>query len=315
MNFTGDKRDDSIHGGAEADLLSGKGGDDVLRGAGGDDTVFGGAGDDLLFAGLGNDALIGGAGDDVAIYQGGDFLYFRGGHGFDILDGTRCDGPTSWFLGDDIEGFRGGSDADYVGLLDVRVVDRLLDGRDGDDDLDGGGGQDTLIGGAGRDLLSGYGGDDVLNGGKGVDTLVGGDGSDSLYGGGGRDILVGGLGADYMGFRSKDGPHRDYEGNHGRDVFFFNSTAEADGDTLWIEGPDQLDFRQIDADTTAGGNQAFVLTDQLEPGAAGKLVLELDSATGQSWFIYGDVDGDGQADFQLIAIDNDLRLAPDNVLL
>ena len=72
--LAGDRRDNTIRGGAGDDILYGGpgGGDDVLEGGAGDDTLYGGEGDDVLDGGADNDRLVGGPGSDVFVFHAGD---------------------------------------------------------------------------------------------------------------------------------------------------------------------------------------------------------------------------------------------------
>ncbi len=149
--------EDSLNGGALADVIVGRGGDDRLRGGGGDDTIGGGGGRDTALGGSGADLIRGDAGADRLAGQGGDDRIIGGG------DDDRLFGGS------------GG--------------DRLMGGAGGDR-LAGQGGDDVLIAGAGNDRLIGGGDDDLLKGGAGNDTLLGQAGSDTLLGNGGADLFV-----------------------------------------------------------------------------------------------------------------------------
>ncbi|MBU6371667.1 MAG: cadherin-like domain-containing protein [Alphaproteobacteria bacterium] len=73
FNGAGNTLNNSITGGAGADVLQGNGGNDTLFGLGGADNLSGGAGDDTLVGGAGNDTLSGGgtAGRDVFVFSAG----------------------------------------------------------------------------------------------------------------------------------------------------------------------------------------------------------------------------------------------------
>lgn len=155
--------DDTLGGGARADLILAAAGHDSISGNAGDDTLDGGAGNDTMRGGSGADSMFGGTGRDT----------LSGGDGNDTLDG----GANS----DRLEGDNG---------------DDSLAGEDGNDALNGGNGADTLRGGNGDDRLSGGNGDDSLRGGAGEDSVTGGAGHDSLVGGSGDDELAGNAGND-----------------------------------------------------------------------------------------------------------------------
>ena len=77
--LTGRNKNDSIEGGARADLLFGFGGDDALTGESGPDDLFGGDGDDQLSGGDGDDRLVGGPGEDrLEGGAGADLFAFHG---------------------------------------------------------------------------------------------------------------------------------------------------------------------------------------------------------------------------------------------
>ena len=119
--------------------------------------------------------------------------------------------------------------------------------------------------------------------------LSGLDGDDILDGGFGDDLLRGG-----NGHRGKK-----MTGGLGHDTFDFNSVAEASPgihhgiitDFSSVQG-DRVDLSNIDADVTAGGNQAFTF---IGTTAFGGNAGELRFNAGNSR-ILGDADGDGVAD-------------------
>jgi Ca2+-binding RTX toxin-like protein len=123
-----------------------------------------------------------------------------------------------------------------------------------------------LIGGNGRDKI---------NGGSGNDIISGSGGSDRLYGGAGKDAFV---------FKSiKDSA----VASGGRDTIFDFSRADKD----------LIDLRGIDADLTTAGNGAFSFIGTSEFGSkAGELRYDKRAS---DTYIYGDVDGDGAADFSI----------------
>jgi Ca2+-binding RTX toxin-like protein len=92
--------DDTLKGGATADLLKGEDGNDKLWGYGNDDSLDGGAGNDSLWGSEGRDLLVGGLGDDYL--DGGDQsdqLY--GGEGNDELKGGAGNDKFYGGFGDD----------------------------------------------------------------------------------------------------------------------------------------------------------------------------------------------------------------------
>ena len=213
-----------------------------------------------------------------------------------VVFGTDpADGPTRSWGGDPLMQGGGGDDTLLGGTGDdiIRGLggDDTLDGRGGDDSLYGGSDDDRLLGGDGDDRLDGGGGDDQLSGGAGDDNLDGGAGADRLFGLDGDDQLIGGLGWDEL------------SGGGGADRFVLNEVAES-----FTENPDQLlDFRAyerdkldvsgIDANSQTAQDEAFAFIEN-DPfsGSAGELrFTESHGAT----YLYGDVNGDGEADFAL----------------
>lgn len=226
-----------------------------------DDEVVGRDGDDHMSGGGGDDDLDGGLGDDL----------LSGGKGRDRLHGGR--GEDEMDGGSGADDLRGGSGNDRMSGGQGR--DTLLGGR-GQDDMRGGRGVDDMRGGNGRDRLSGGSEDDDLNGGFGNDRLHGGDGDDDIVGGRGTDIMTGGDGEDSFIFR---------------DVR--ESETDGDRDTIrdFVSGEDDIDLVRIDARVDRDGNQKFrFIEDDDFSGRSGEL-REDDGV------IYGDVDGDGVADF------------------
>lgn len=155
---------------------------------------------------------------------------------------------------------------------------------------------------SGQVILSG--GDDKYDGRSGtVKALVsGGDGADTIWGGkennvfqgdAGDDKLQGGLGADNL------------TGGNDADLFIFKNLADstvasAGRDTIADfshAAGDTIDLHSIDAQTTKSGNQAFKFIDsQAFHDVAGELRFQKTSA---NTFVYGDVNGDGKADFAI----------------
>ena len=145
----------------------------------------------------------------------------------------------------------------------------------------------TVNGGDGNDRITTLGGNDTLNGGNGNDTLSSG---------GGRDVLTGGVGADTL------------TGGADSDLFHFNAISETavsapDVITDFERGSDKIDLLQIDANTGASGNQAFTFIDGAAfSGKAGQ--LRVDHSDPTKTVVYGDVNGDGVADFALHVVGN-----------
>lgn len=162
------------------------------------------------------------------------------------------------------------------------------------------GGNDTVHGSAGADTIHGDAGNDQLKGNAGNDQLFGGEGTDVLNGGYGRDVLVGGAGRDIM------------TGGADRDVFDFNLVSETGKSASTRDvirdfrvGEDKIDLSTIDANSRSNGDQAFRFITRADApfsGTAGELRYARDDRSGSSndtTIVYGDVNGDKVADFQI----------------
>jgi D-alanyl-D-alanine carboxypeptidase len=184
--------------------------------------------------------------------------------------------------------------------------DRLLGGL-GNDKLKGRNGNDKLFGGNGSDNLDGGNGADMLLGGVGNDDLLGDDGNDQLFGGAGRDDLQGGEGND----RISGGFGRDKMfGGEDDDTFVFAKLSDSrvgkdNRDIIYDydNDDDRISVTDMDANTKLGGDQDFKFIGRSDfSGKAGELhyvrvnkFLPWNDKT----IIEGDVNGDGNADFQI----------------
>lgn len=321
--FDGTNGDDSHRGTRSADEIYGYGGDDWLHGGSGNDRIFGGDGDDGLAGGQGNDRLDGGDGWDAVFYDdatAGVVVNLATGRAKDGLGGT--DRLTS------IEVVFGSAFADKltggIGHDELHGGDGndRLSGGDGDDLLFGDAGSDVLIGGADADFASYYhlgtsisldlatgratksgGGTDTLSGIEGAygsqhnDTMAGDHGNNLLVGNGGNDMLYGRDGHDTID--GGDGNDTLW-GGRGNDRFVFGpdgigaTPQEADVIVDFGDGADSIDLSAIDANSGAGGNQAFrFIGTSGFTGRAGELrIAEFDGFV----FLAGDVNGDRVAD-------------------
>ena len=239
-----------------------------------DNTLSGGAGMDQLAGNDGNDNLNGGGGKDKLL----------GGNGNDTLNGGAGVDTMTGGLGDDTY---------YVDAAGD-VVNESNDAANG--------GTDTVFSSVTRTLgafqenltltgaaaLNGTGNtlNNMLTGNAGANKLTGNAGNDVLTGGMGKDVLSGGAGAD---------------------TFVFNAAAESTGttkDTIldFVAGTDQIDLRDIDANTlTTGSNEAFTFI--------GKAAFSSTNATGQLRFSYsaagnfvvvsGSTDADVETEFSV----------------
>lgn len=141
--------------------------------------------------------------------------------------------------------------------------------------------------GAGNDVYAGADGAGLVDG----VFVDGGAGDDVIAAGLGADTIVGGLGVDRM------------TGGEGDDRFVFGEgdtgANAASADMLPDAGAgDTIDLTAIDADTTTGGDQAFVYVgDTPFTGVAGELRVRTVAA---GTFLLGDTDGDSVADIAIM---------------
>ncbi|MBW0174440.1 MAG: hypothetical protein KXJ48_08485, partial [Vulcanococcus sp.] len=182
------------------------------------------------------------------------------GDGFgDAITLTLTDGDAQW----DGDGVANGSVVD-PGFL-----------ASGATEITGDGASNRLSGNILANMIRGKGRADRLIGDLGDDILRGGGGHDRLNGGEGADIVIGGGGVDRFRYSA-----------------LVDSTLER-SDTIQFNRRDQIDLRQLDANATRKGNQAFRFVADAEfSGKAGELRL-FESR------LLADVDGDRQADFAL----------------
>ena len=251
-----------------ANILVGNGGNNILNGLDGNDTLIGGAGSDSLLGGLGSDSLDGGLGNDTLNGGDGNDTYIIDNALDKVieLDGAGTDtinSSVSYSLVDTDIAF--GTLSSFVenltltGIAAINCTGNALD--------------NTLTGNGAANILNGLAGDDALNGGAG------------------NDVLIGDLGADAL------------TGGSGADRFDFNLIAESAGASIDTIADfsrlqlDKIDLSTIDAKTgTPSINDAFTFigNDVAFSNVAGQ--LRFDSATST---IFGDVDGDNAADFQI----------------
>lgn len=295
---------------------------DTLTGGAGDNKLYGGAGDDVLVGGGGADLLDGGAGKDTVSFE------------------TATSGVTISLATTAAQAIGGGS-------LSLVSIDRILGSAYADrltandlgSELNGGAGNDFLFGGAGNDFLIGGVGIDTVSyeratagvtvslavataqatGGAGVDTIIsmenltGSAFADKLYGdkmanglqgGAGNDILVGGVGADIL------------SGGLGKDTFVLTALGDSKAggyDTITdfshAQG-DRIDLSLLDASTKIAGDNAFSLVSAFTH-VAGQLISVAETG---GYFVQGDVNGDGFADFGLHVVTSTQLVVSDFIL-
>jgi len=283
-NFVGTSSTGQVVAGNALDnVLTMGGGNDVLNlSAGGNDTAYGNDGNDYIYFGAAftaDDRVVGGAGVDTVGLLGNYNLTLgantlSGVETFSLLSGTAAGGTehvTYSITTVDENVPAGGRLTVYAGglLADESLFFNGYAETDGALSVYGGAGNDTFAGGPAND------------------TFVGGAGDDTMYGLDGMDWLEGGLGADTM------------RGGPGNDVFVYQSAAESTAaktdhivDFEYVS--DHIWLTNIDADTNAAGDQAFnFIGSNAFSHTAGELRAY---QSGASWFVEGDVNGDGNAD-------------------
>jgi len=278
-------------GGGDNDLVNLRGGSGVTAHGGlGDDrfnfyadtagvTLYGDDGDDDFF-GYNHDiagSLFGGAGNDYFVqFRSGATLH--GGLGNDIYRITV--GSPATILENSGEGIdtvqvaRGYSYSLPDNVENVSVLGfsgSVLTGA-------------LLLGNALDNRIVGNNNDEEINGQWGNDTLIGKGGNDTLLGSLGADSLSGGAGADEFIYED-----------------IGDSSPQLGYDTIrdFEAGVDWIDLLEIDANGLSNGNDAFN-TNGTSTGTPGDLWITPYGAVGASnYMIYGDVNGDGQPDFQI----------------
>lgn len=237
------------------------------------------------------------SGDEIGTDKLNGFESVQGGDGDDIIIGNASANNLTGGAGNDKLFGLGGNDE----IFDFSGTNELY-GGDGNDRL-------STFGSVG-DLLDGGKGNDDLRGGSGINTMLGGDGNDQIAGGSAGDLITGGAGRDLL------------RGNGGGDTFFYLSIKDSgltkatrdvisDFSGFGFEG-DQINLSAIDANTANGSatNEDFVFTTGLALndglGAFTKTAGELRYVlTSVGAVIYGDVTGDGKADFSIDVIFDD----------
>jgi Ca2+-binding RTX toxin-like protein len=164
---------------------------------------------------------------------------------------------------------------------------------------------EAIIGTAVANTLIGTNNGETLSGLGGNDRIVGLGGNDRIVGGAGVDVMTGGPGNDVFVFNSIT------ESGYGQSGLINASSYGAaagqgkrDVITDFTHGQDKLDLSAIDANSKLAGNQAFTWhgTGNLAAGKPGWLIERIYNPAGTAFdktIIYGDINGDARADFQI----------------
>ena len=134
--------------------------------------------------------------------------------------------------------------------------------------------------------------------------IRGNGGNDRMAGGLGVDVLTGGAGADVFVFTSTS------DSAAGQSGIINNGSYSASGGqglrdviTDFTHGQDRIDLSAIDANSKVAGNQAFSWRGTGNfTGAPGQLIERIYNPAGTAndkTIIYGDINGDARADFQI----------------
>lgn len=231
------------------------------------DEVYGGAGDDTMTVFTAQSEYWGGGGDDF-ISSAGYWNLLVGGDGNDTVSYQAQDKDKY------LEGW--GVDLD-LGREFARTGEGRKEKLWDFENAEGTSFGDGILGSKADNKLWGMDGKDDVVGFKGDDQVFGGAGEDYLSGGNGKDELTGGQGEDHL------------EGGGGNDVFIFADVNEMDkgGKADVIE-----DFEDGDKIDLSGAGSFTYINDQNFNNVAGELRFE-------DGVLEGDVDGDGNADFEI----------------
>ena len=185
QNVIGSIFNDTLSGGADANVIDGGDGADSILGGGGNDTLQGGGGNDTIDGGAGVD-MISYAEATAAVAVNLSAAVISGGVLGQVATNRSAGGAGVDVLSN-VENVTGGSGND---ILVGSAAANALAGGLGNDDLRGDGGNDTLSGGAGNDTLSGGAGNDTLAGDAGNDVFSDGAGTKTMSGGLGNDTYT-----------------------------------------------------------------------------------------------------------------------------
>jgi Ca2+-binding RTX toxin-like protein len=221
-NLFGGAGNDTLTGGAGADLLFGQSDNDTLLGLGGTDALFGGAGNDTLTGGDADDQMFGEAGDDRMIWNPGDDSdLMEGGAGTDTAQINGGGGAESFTVTANGARVRFDRIDPAPFAVDIGTTENLIVNMNGGDDtFSATGNLAPLI----RITVDGGAGNDTILGSNGIDTLLGGTGNDFIDGQQGHDVAFLGAGDDTFQWDPGDGSDI-VEGQAGTDTMLFNGSA------------------------------------------------------------------------------------------
>jgi Ca2+-binding RTX toxin-like protein len=279
---------DTLTGGATADLFYGELGDDSIDGGDGGDIVgyssglgTGGVVVDLVTGvvsgAYGNDrlanieAVLGTAFADVMVGNAAD-NFFRPGAGDDTIDGAGGNDRVAFDFGPTGSGaidaslVRGTATGTGLGT-DTLVGIENLRGTNLGDTLEGNDLANDIQGRGGNDLIRGLGADDSLQGEDGNDSLYGGDGTDTLIGGAGDDLLDAGPQRQlYGGGNVLASLLATTDANNAFDLVSYSSSSAPVTIELGIDGTAGT------ASGTAIGNDLLVNIEYVEGGSGNDLI-------------------------------------------
>jgi serralysin len=274
--------DNVIYGNAGNDQIYSKQGNDYLDGGIGDDIVAGGSGNDTINGGIGADSLYGDDGNDTYIID--NILDIADEeHNIDANDtviyGVNASSSLVSTLTVGTNNFNTVLlDAATTGSISLVDIESLSITGTGRYNLIGDLYNNTLIGNAANNIINGGAGNDVLMGGVGSDTLTGGIGADSF----------------------------DFNAINESNTISFDTIADFNRIQL-----DKIDLSTIDTkpNTLADDAFRFIGNDVAFTNVAGQ--LRFDSVSHR---VYGDVNGDSIADFQILLTGINSMLATDFIL-
>jgi Ca2+-binding RTX toxin-like protein len=219
------------------------------------------------------------------------------GNGLYLKAGVKLDFETNPFLDvkivlDDRSIGRG---AEATKSLRISVADQI--------EKFGTAGNDKMTGTSKADYLDGRAGNDVIDAGAGNDTLIGGTGNDTLIGGAGADRLTGGSGDDTFVFKSITDSANGWSG-YVNNVAYGPASGEGYRDVITdFGGNDRISLSAIDANTKVAGDQVFswkgLGSFTRKPGELIYKKFDASGTANDKTIVYGDVNGDGRADFQI----------------